>query len=85
MLVKWYDVYIDLKSCMCSFFVIVKDRSGPPSEQFKPDDTVEAHGTIATVVNEEYELVKGQNACIYLHTCKFSLSGIQCILYNLMQ
>ena len=46
----------------------MKDESGPPSEQFKPDDTVETHGKIATVVNEEYESVKGQNAWIYLPT-----------------
>ena len=50
---------------MCSFFVIVKDKSGLPSEQFNPGDTAETLGTTATVVNEEYESVKGQNTYIY--------------------
>ena len=48
-------------------FITVKDKSGPPSEQFKPDDTVKTHGTTATVVNEESESVKGQNTWIYIY------------------
>ena len=62
---------------MCSvYFIIVKDKSGPPSEQSKPGDTVETPGTTAIVVNEEYEPVKGQNTRIYLPTCKLPLSGV---------
>lgn len=60
----------------CILYNIVKDKSGPPSEQSKPDDTVETPGTTAIVVNEEYEPVKGQNTRTYLPTCKFPLSGV---------
>jgi len=43
----------------------VKEKSGRSSEQPKPDDTVGPLITTTTVVNEEYESVKGQNTFAY--------------------
>ena len=42
----------------------MKEKRGPFSEPPKPDDTVGPLITTATVVNEEYESVKGQNTFV---------------------